>query len=61
MRAGDTAMPRGTRLDAPGALYHVMVRGIERKRIVVDDKDRKELGVIITLTFEFYMKFSSNA
>ena len=33
-------MPRGARLDAPGALHHVMVRGIEGKRIVVDDEDR---------------------
>jgi hypothetical protein len=26
---GDNAMPRGVRLDAPGTLHHVMVRGIE--------------------------------
>ena len=26
-------MPRGPRLDAPGVLHHVMVRGIERRRI----------------------------
>jgi hypothetical protein len=24
-------MPRGPRLDAPGVLHHVMVRGIERR------------------------------
>jgi len=36
-------MPRGARLDAPGTLHHVMMRGIERRRIVVDDKDRKDL------------------
>jgi REP element-mobilizing transposase RayT len=36
-------MPRGARLDAPGTLHHVMVRGIERKRIFADDKDRKDL------------------
>lgn len=41
--AGGNAMPRGARLDAPGTLHHVMVRGIERKRIVSDDKDRKNL------------------
>ena len=40
MRPED-AMPRGVRLDAPGTINHVMVRGIERKRIVSDDKDRK--------------------
>ncbi|NTU96811.1 MAG: hypothetical protein HGA62_03235, partial [Chlorobiaceae bacterium] len=33
-------MPRGARLDAPGALHHVMVRGIERKAIYLDDADR---------------------
>ncbi|NTV01824.1 MAG: hypothetical protein HGB04_03440 [Chlorobiaceae bacterium] len=35
-------MPRGARLDTPGALHHVMVRGIERGTIVVDDEDRKD-------------------
>ncbi len=33
-------MPRQARLDAPGTLHHVMVRGIERRRIVDDEKDR---------------------
>ena len=35
-------MQRQARLDAPGTLHHIMVRGIERKNIVDDDKDRKE-------------------
>jgi putative transposase len=34
-------MPRGARLDEPGALHHVMVRGIDRTAIVVDDEDRQ--------------------
>ena len=34
-------MPRRARLDAPGTLHHVMVRGIERRRIVKDVGDRK--------------------
>ena len=34
-------MPRGARLDAPGTLHHVMVRGIEGKNIVGDDEDRR--------------------
>ena len=34
-------MPRQARLDAPGTLHHVILRGIERRRIVDDDKDRK--------------------
>ena len=35
-------MPRGARLDAPGTLHHVIIRGIERKRIVTDDTDRND-------------------
>ena len=34
-------MPRRARLDAPGTLHHVMVRGIEGRRIVNDAADRK--------------------
>jgi putative transposase len=33
-------MPRRARLDAPGTLHHVIVRGIEKRRIVDDRKDR---------------------
>ncbi len=33
-------MPRGPRLDAPGALHHVMARGIERRAIFAHDPDR---------------------
>ena len=33
-------MPRGARLDAPGTLHHVIVRGIEGGKIVKDDQDR---------------------
>ncbi len=35
-------MPRQARLDAPGALHHVIIRGIEKKSIVDDVRDRKE-------------------
>ena len=35
-------MPRQARLDAPGTLHHVMVRGIERSAIVEDDQDRHD-------------------
>ncbi len=35
-------MPRGARLDAPGTLHHVIIRGIEKGDIVRDDDDRKE-------------------
>jgi hypothetical protein len=34
-------MPRRARLDAPGTLHHVIVRGIEKRRIVDDDNDRE--------------------
>jgi hypothetical protein len=33
-------MPRQTRLDCAGTLHHVMIRGIEKRRIVDDLKDR---------------------
>lgn len=33
-------MPRQARLDAPGTLHHVIVRGIEKRRIVDDRTDR---------------------
>lgn len=35
-------MPRQARLDAPGTLHHVIVRGIEKKAIVTGDTDRKD-------------------
>ncbi len=35
-------MPRQARIDAPGALHHIIIRGIERKRIFEDDKDRED-------------------
>jgi hypothetical protein len=34
-------MPRKARIDAPGALHHIMLRGIERRAIVRDDLDRE--------------------
>jgi putative transposase len=34
-------MPRQARLDAPGTLHHVMVRGIEGANIFHDDEDRE--------------------
>ena len=34
-------MPRKARLDAPVTLHHVIIRGIERRPIVDDDKDRE--------------------
>ncbi len=34
-------MPRQARLDAPGTLHHVIIRGIEGRKIVGDDRDRR--------------------
>lgn len=34
-------MPRQPRIDIPGLLQHVIVRGIERSVIFIDDKDRQ--------------------
>ena len=35
-------MPRQPRLDAAGVLHHVMIRGIERRDIFRDDRDRED-------------------
>ena len=35
-------MPRQARLDSPGTLHHVIVRGIEKKDIVTDKYDRTD-------------------
>jgi len=44
-------MPRRSRIDAAGALHHVMVRGIERGEVFQSDADRnhflKRLGEIL--------------
>ena len=36
------AIPRGPRLDAPGVLHHVMVRGLDRQAIFRDEADRRD-------------------
>ena len=47
-------MPRKARIDAPGALHHIIIRGIERRKIFRDDGDRANflgrLGGIISET-----------
>ena len=35
-------MPRQARIDAPGALHHIIIRGMERKTIFKGDKDKAE-------------------
>ncbi|WP_291316190.1 hypothetical protein [Desulfuromonas sp.] len=34
-------MPRNARIDSPGLLQHVIVRGIERRDIFREDQDRE--------------------
>ena len=36
-------MPRLSRLDAPGVIHHIIIRGIERRNIFKDDQDRDHL------------------
>jgi putative transposase len=47
-------MPRKARIDAPGALHHIIIRGIERKAVFKDSADRdnfiERLGRTITET-----------
>lgn len=47
-------MPRKARIDAPGALQHIIIRGIERKAIFKDSQDYQNfierLGTILTDT-----------
>ena len=35
-------MPRKSRVDAPGALHHIIVRGIERAKVFRNDTDRND-------------------
>jgi len=47
-------MPRRSRIDAAGALHHIMVRGIERSKVFRSDADRdhflERLGEILQET-----------
>jgi len=47
-------MPRNSRIDAAGALHHIIARGIERGRIFQDESDRdnfvQRLGIILKET-----------
>jgi hypothetical protein len=33
-------MPQKAGIEAPGALHHIIVKGIERRKIFYDDEDR---------------------
>ena len=47
-------MPRQARIGTPGALHHMVIRGMEEKNIFRNDKDRDDfierLGNIVTAT-----------
>lgn len=47
-------MPRQARIDAPGAIHHIICRGIERRKIFQDDTDRdrfvSRLGSVLLKT-----------
>jgi len=47
-------MPRQARIDAPGAVHHIIARGIERGKIFRDDQDRGDfvhrLGKVVVET-----------
>jgi len=47
-------MPRQARIDAPTALHHVIIRGIERREIFTDEEDRrnflKRFAMVLTET-----------
>ncbi|MDA8141705.1 MAG: transposase [Desulfobacteraceae bacterium] len=47
-------MPRKARIDAAGVLHHIIARGIERRKIFIDDQDRydflERIGPILEQT-----------
>ena len=47
-------MPKKARIDAPGALHHIIIRGIERQTIFKDNADwenfLERLGQIVSET-----------
>jgi len=43
MTGNISRMPRTARLDAPGVLHHIMIRGIARQKIFGDIQDRDDL------------------
>ena len=50
----EVLVPRKARIDAPGALHHIIFRGIERRQIFRDNKDRHNfldrLGTVLIET-----------
>ena len=55
-------MPRQARIDAPGALHHIICRGIERRKVFRNDTDRvsflDRLGRILTESATFCLAWA---
>jgi len=47
-------MVRPLRIQFPGAFYHITCRGIERRKIFMDDKDRSRFFALLTGSLETY-------
>jgi REP-associated tyrosine transposase len=47
-------MPRKARIDALGALHHIIVREINRRKIFLDDADRDDFSVYSVLLSRSY-------
>ena len=52
-------MPKAARIDYPGALHHVIVRGIEGKYIFKEEQDKQEIytrlkGLLKTSRVQMY-------
>jgi len=45
-------MPRKARLDEPAVLHYIMIRGIERLKIFINDRDRQDF--LDRLVFYFF-------
>jgi len=47
-------MARSLRIQFPGAFYHITCRGIERRKIFMDDKDRSRFFALLAGSLETY-------
>jgi putative transposase len=45
-------MPRQKRLNIPGSIYHVISRGIERRKVFLNDKDRENFLLRFAVSLE---------
>jgi hypothetical protein len=45
----EAVMSRQARLDEPGTLHYVVLRGFEKRKIIDDDRDREYFGFRMAL------------